>query len=194
MSPLIKYLHEQGQAFIGLRRLSDGEYCLPRSERYDPCYQGRQASPLDPRVTQSRIDSTHRNGHKVSPYAVDSLARKQHDPRKATIRSAIFPGLGQIYNRKYWKLPIVWAAVGIPAYTYFYNRGWYQRCQFALSIIDNYQAAGITQIPDSIIAKVNGQLQPFVASLATIIHYAPPGTSTGKTRTIPSSSFSCFGD
>lgn len=30
------------------------------------------------------------------------------DPKRAVIYSAIFPGLGQIYNRKYWKLPIIY--------------------------------------------------------------------------------------
>jgi len=30
--------------------------------------------------------------------------------------SAIFPGLGQIYNRKYWKAPVIYAAIGGLAY------------------------------------------------------------------------------
>ncbi|MBI3517858.1 MAG: hypothetical protein HY062_00690 [Bacteroidetes bacterium] len=32
--------------------------------------------------------------------------------RKATIMSACFPGLGQIYNKKYWKAPVIYAALG----------------------------------------------------------------------------------
>jgi hypothetical protein len=118
------------------------------------------------RVTDTlpRNDSIRRNGHKVSPYTVDSLTRKQHDPRKATIRSAIIPGWGQIYNRKYWKLPLVYAAIGIPAYTYFYNRGWYHSTQEAITIIDTYAQQGITPVPDSAIAKLKPKLQPLVAS------------------------------
>lgn len=36
--------------------------------------------------------------------------------RKATIMSAVFPGLGQIYNHKYWKAPVIYAALGGIAY------------------------------------------------------------------------------
>jgi hypothetical protein len=36
-----------------------------------------------------------------------SIIQKKHSPRKATILSLVCPGLGQIYNRQYWKTPII---------------------------------------------------------------------------------------
>ncbi len=111
-------------------------------------------------TTSSNLKS---KSHRTSPYAPDSLA-KRHDPRKATLYSAVCPGLGQIYNHKYWKLPIVWAAIGVPAYTYFYNKGWYKKCQFALSVLNNYTALGDT-VPNSVINKVNPLLRPFVTNV-----------------------------
>ena|GEM_PF-1259567 len=46
------------------------------------------------------------------------------DPKVATWMG-LFPGLGQIYNKKYWKLPIVYAGFGVLGYFGFSNRNYY---------------------------------------------------------------------
>lgn len=48
-------------------------------------------------------------------------------PSKAAFYSAILPGAGQIYNKKYWKAPIVWAAMGTSVYLYLDNNSEYKR-------------------------------------------------------------------
>ncbi len=48
------------------------------------------------------------------------------DPKKAVIYSAILPGLGQIYNRKYWKLPILYGGFVGFSYAITWNNGHYQ--------------------------------------------------------------------
>lgn len=42
-------------------------------------------------------------------------------PAKAAFYSAIFPGLGQAYNKKYWKMPLVYGAIGASVYFYTWN-------------------------------------------------------------------------
>ena len=52
--------------------------------------------------------------------------KKPHSPVKATIMSACLPGLGQIYNRKWWKVPIVYAGLGGIGYLSYRNYSEYR--------------------------------------------------------------------
>ena len=55
-------------------------------------------------------------------------------PSKAAFYSAIFPGMGQVYNKKYWKAPIVWGALAIPTYYYQINNSEYKRFRTAFKL------------------------------------------------------------
>jgi len=55
-------------------------------------------------------------------------------PSKAAFYSAIFPGMGQVYNKKYWKAPIVWGALAIPTYYYLTNNSEYKRYRTAFKL------------------------------------------------------------
>ena len=48
-------------------------------------------------------------------------------PAKAAFYSAILPGLGQAYNKKYWKIPLVYGALGTSLYFYLDNNKKYHQ-------------------------------------------------------------------
>lgn len=52
-------------------------------------------------------------------------------PAKAAFYSAILPGLGQIYNKSYWKVPLVYGAIGTGVYFYIRNTDQFNRYQNA---------------------------------------------------------------
>ena len=50
---------------------------------------------------------------------------KYRSPKKAALMSTIVPGLGQVYNKKYWKVPIIYASVAGLAYSFTFNQSKY---------------------------------------------------------------------
>jgi hypothetical protein len=54
-----------------------------------------------------------------------------HNPRMAVVFSAVLPGLGQVYNRKYWKVPIIYGAGGAFGYYVVFNQQKYKKFRSA---------------------------------------------------------------
>ena len=78
----------------------------------------------------------------------DSIAVPQkHNPKKATIYSAVLPGLGQAYNKKYWKIPIVYAGIGTIFYFADMNGDYYRDYRQAF----DYKTGMITEADEDII-------------------------------------------
>ncbi len=73
---------------------------------------------IEPATDTSVVEDTF-----VKPKKISYQGR--HSPRKAALLSAAFPGLGQAYNRKYWKMPIVYAGfAGLGFGVGFNHRHW----------------------------------------------------------------------
>lgn len=75
---------------------------------------------VKPAPQRSATDSLISNS---KPAKKDTAAFVKHSPRKATLLSTFVPGAGQFYNKKYWKIPVIYAAGGAAVYgVVFYTR------------------------------------------------------------------------
>ena len=83
------------------------------------CYSTVSQTELS--VTKKKIQNKSNTTKSINPLA----------PTTAAFYSAVLPGLGQFYNKKYWKIPIVYAAIGSGLYFYFDNSKVYDRYRSA---------------------------------------------------------------
>ncbi len=82
----------------------------------------------------------------------DTDWRVRHKPGRATLLSAVLPGAGQVYNRRYWKVPIVAAGIAVPAWFIVDNTRQYKRYR------DAYIA--LTDGDPATVDEFDGQFDP----------------------------------
>jgi hypothetical protein len=91
-------------------------------------------------ISATTTKITDSSGNKVK------VKVREYKPSKAALRSAVLPGLGQIYNKKYWKLPIVYGALGISGGVFAFNLKWYKRTRFAYTVLYNGDSARYPEV------------------------------------------------
>ena len=84
-------------------------------------------------------------------------ALKAHSPKKAALRSAILPGWGQIYNKKYWKLPIVYGILGTSGGIFLFNLKQYKDTRFAYRVKYNMRVNGTDS---ALYSQIKSNLKP----------------------------------
>ena len=86
----------------------------------DSTKQANDKAPVIIDESQSEADS-----------AKMAFVYKRFNPQKALLYAAILPGSGQVYNKKYWKIPIIYGALGISGSVFVFNLQNYRDLRFA---------------------------------------------------------------
>lgn len=79
-----------------------------------------------------KSDTTLAQESTIDTVETDTV-EQEHSPGKAALLSAALPGLGQIYNCKVWKVPIIYAGAGVIYYAYDFNASHYEEYKTAFT-------------------------------------------------------------
>ena len=107
-----------------------------------------------------------------------SVVLKKHSPAKAVWMSAVLPGLGQAYNKKYWKIPIIYAGFGGLGYWIYFEANQYNiaRTAYRAAVRDPSQTASYLGNPGVDAATIKTYRDFYkgflnYAALATVLWY-----------------------
>ena len=95
----------------------------------------------------SNFESTAQKKKDSELKTVKKSIDTSYKPRTAIIRSAIIPGWGQITNKKYWKLPLVYGALGTTTYLFFRNIKQFNASRQAYALAVDGDPSNDDQIP-----------------------------------------------
>ncbi len=90
-------------------------------------------SSAQKKVVAEKDTSITINPNNYNKY-LDTAALRKYNPGIAIKRSAMVPGWGQYTNKKYWKIPLVYAGIGIPTYLFFRNLKQYREAKEAFTL------------------------------------------------------------
>ena len=79
---------------------------------------------------------------------IADTSAKKYNPGIAIRRSAMLPGWGQFTNKKYWKIPLVYAGIGIPAYLFTKNLKQYKEAKNAFILATDNDPTNDDQIKE----------------------------------------------
>lgn len=127
-------------------------------------------SPVDSLTTDLNEKGVAIDIAQVEKKEINPLA-----PSKAAFYSAVLPGLGQVYNKRYWKVPLAWGAVGGCIAGYSFNNTQYNRFREAFKrrragfIDEDFSFFSDTALQD---AQERFQTDRDLFLLLTIVAYA----------------------
>jgi len=121
--------------------------------------QKKQDTTSSNQVSQNKIINLKDSLSSLKSLVPDTTPKKINGPRRAALRSAVLPGWGQATNKKYWKIPLVYGALGATAYAFNFNITQYKRVAYAYRVLTNSR---IAPYDTSQFKTVDTDLKPFI--------------------------------